>query len=47
MAMTDEEVETHYQVKMEMIREKGETEMQEQLRKERAYEAHPTWAPNQ
>lgn len=42
MAMTDEEVERHYRVKMEMVREKGETEMQEKLRKEaESYEAHP------
>jgi hypothetical protein len=40
MAMTDEEVETHYRVKMDMARERGETEMQTQLKAERD-EAHP------
>lgn len=42
MAMTDEEVERMYQAKLASVREKGETEMQEKLRKEaESYEAHP------
>lgn len=40
MAMTDEEVETCYQIKIATVLERGETEMQTQLKAER-YEAHP------
>jgi len=45
MAMTDEEVERHYQTKVQMAWERGETDMQEKLRKEaERYEAHPDGA---
>ena len=41
MAMTDEQVQICYDIKLEQVREKGETDLQEQLRNERTYEAHP------
>lgn len=40
MAMTDEEVLTHYNVKLDMVREQGGTEMQLRMKAENN-EVHP------